>query len=302
MLIDQLKDGKKILNIVAKEQSGLVKISDEQKDQLQNTLLEIFDFINEICNKNDIKVCLIGGSALGAVRHKGFIPWDDDLDLGMTRDDYNKFKTAFLNQNDERYRLNAPNLTSKVRSRFPKILKNGTIMREIADSKDTETQGIFVDIFIIDNVPNNKIHRFLKGLICNACEFIAGQVQLVENCDAWTKDFFKRSGTANYLVRMSIGKIFSVISSHKWIGIIDKVIQYDDDNSKFCTVATGRKHYFGETMERELFFPFSKGEFCGRTVYLPSKCDAYLKNAYGDYMKIPPESDREHHYVRDLKI
>lgn len=302
MLISKLKDGKKVLNIVAKEHSGLVQISEEQKVQLQKTLLEIFDYINEICNDNQIKVCLIGGSALGAVRHKGFIPWDDDLDLGMTRNDYNKFKSAFLSRNDERYRLNAPNLTSKVRSRFPKILKNGTIMREIADSKDAETQGVFVDIFVIDNVPDNKIYKFLKGFVCNACEFIAGQVQLVENCDNWTKEFFKKSGTANYLVRMTVGKIFSFISSHKWLGIIDKVIQYGDDNSKYCTVATGRKHYFGETMERELFLPFSNGEFCGRKVYLPAKCDTYLKNAYGDYMKIPPESDREHHYVRELKL
>lgn len=302
MLLKQLRNGKVAINKIAYSDDSLIEISGEPKDQLQKTLLEIFDYIDELCKNIGIKECFIGGSALGAVRHKGFIPWDDDLDLGMTRADYNKFKEAFLKQNDKRFRLNAPNLTKKVRSRFPKVLKSGTIMREITDSKDVETQGIFVDIFIIDNVPNNKFHRFLKGSLCNACEFIAGQVQLVENIDGQTKQFFKKSGKANYFVRMSVGKLFSAVSSHKWLGIIDRIIQYDDDNSKYCTIATGRKHYFGETIERDLFFPFSKGEFCGREIYLPAKCDAYLKNAYGDYMKIPPKSDREHHYVRELKL
>lgn len=302
MILKQLKNGKNTLNQYAHHDKNLVEISGVQRDALQQTLLEIYDYIDELCKKNGIKFCLIGGSALGAVRHKGFIPWDDDLDLGMTRSDYNKFKNVFVEQSDGRYILNAPNLTKKVRSRFPKVLKKGTIMREITDSKDEETQGIFVDIFIIDNVPDNVVHRYFKGLLCNACEFIAGQVQLVENLDKITKQFYLNTGTLNYLIRTTVGKIFSYRSSHQWLNRIDRIIQCNDENSYYCTLATGRKHYFGETMEREKFFPYSEAEFCGRKVNLPLKWDDYLKNAYGDYMKIPPESEREHHYVKELKI
>lgn len=302
MFIDSLKNGKKSLNKQAYNSNEFIEIKGVQKDQLQNVLLEIFDYINALCEKNNIEFCLVGGSALGAVRHKRFIPWDDDLDLGMTRDCYNQFKTAFLKDNDKRYKLNAPNLSDKVRSRFPKILKNATVMRELTDSKDEETQGVFVDIFIIDNVPDNKLQRFFKGFFCNACEFIAGQVQLAENCDEQTRALLKKAGTADYITRITVGTLFSVIPSHKWLNLIDRIIQHNDNQSRFCSLATGRKHYFGEMMERDVFFPYSKAEFCSREVNVPSKWDAYLKNAYGDYMKIPPESHREHHYVKELKL
>ena len=143
----------------------------ELKSVILNTLLR-FD---EFCKERDIKYTIAYGTALGAIRHKGFIPWDDDLDFGFTRDNYEKFiATAKKNLSSEFF-LQTWDSDREYGYAFPKIRKKGTISQErIAQDSDANC-GIFIDLFPYDNLPNDKNKRrklitkltFLKKLIIN---------------------------------------------------------------------------------------------------------------------------------------
>lgn len=280
----------------------LVEIDDETRHKLQVIIKDIFLDIKCVCEKYDLGVFLVGGSALGAVRHRGFIPWDDDLDIGMIRSDYEKFKEVFKNELGSKYILNAPNYFGKAKERFAKVMKRGTVLQEIIDVDDLERCGVFVDIFVLDNVPDNFILRKIKGYYCNCLEFIAGQVRLVECMNENLKKMLKRTGMVNYVIKFMIGKMFSFRRAYKWFNTIDKAVQYNDESTRFLTIATGRKHYFGEMLIRDELFPLKTNVFEGTKVSVFHNEDYYLSNLYGDYMKIPPKDKREKHFVKQIKL
>lgn len=278
----------------------LLKIDDEIRKDIQQSLLNMLIDIQNVCLRNHITVYLCGGSALGAHRHKGFIPWDDDVDISMTRSDYYGFQKVFEKELSDRYSLIAPNYSKKSKSRFPKIMKKGTVFREAGDRSDVEYCGLFLDIFIIDNVPDCKAHRLFKGILCNGMEFIAGQVILIESGPEWRK-ICKRAGKWSYYMRFLCGLLFSFRTSSGWYDWIDRIIQHGDEKSEYCTLATGSKHYFGESLKRSVFFPAKTADFEGKIVYVFQNLHEYLLNLYGaDYMIIPDETKRQSHLITEL--
>jgi lipopolysaccharide cholinephosphotransferase len=108
---------------------------------------------------------LVGGSALGAIRHNGFIPWDDDLDVGMLRNEYDLFLAAFDEIYHDKYLIMSPGNRNGAKTRFAKILKRGTLLKEFLSTQNDEKNGIFVDIFPIDNVPDSDIQKNIKGIL-----------------------------------------------------------------------------------------------------------------------------------------
>ena len=279
----------------------LMEVDNESRRILQHTILGIYKDLLAVCKKYNLTPYLIGGSCLGAIRHKGFIPWDDDLDVGMSRSDYQKFKKVFKKELSDRYVLNAPNYIGCAKGRFAKMMKKNTIFREIFDASASEECGIFVDIFTIDNVPDGVIARMVRGTFTNITEFIAGQVALVESKDKDVRFFYKRISKVDYYIRIFIGRIFSFRRSIKWYNDIDKMIDYKK-RSKQCGILTGRKHYFGEIFDRDVFFPARYVGFCDIKAPVFNDTDTYLKKSYGDYMQIPPEDKREKHFIKELKF
>ncbi len=280
--------------------TGMEELTEEKLRALQLVLIDMLMDILEVCRNNGVDVFLMGGTALGTVRHKGFIPWDDDIDIGMTREAYERFVLVFEKHLSDRYILNAPNYSGNALSRFPKILKKDSYM-DTGITDDPELCKVFIDIFIADRVPENALVRKLKGLRCNLLEFIGGQVAIVEQLNDVTKKRYLAGGHFSFFVRYVVGKIFSVRKSSCWYDCIDKAIQYKKESSLYGLV-TGCKHYFGEIFPMEVFLPVSYGEFEGYKVPLVCDPDAYLKNLYGDYMQIPPVEKRQKHFVRSLKL
>lgn len=297
--IRQLTNAKEQINAV--DTSGFLKELDaETLKKLQETLLEMLLDIMEVCEKHQIRMFLMGGTALGAVRHKGFIPWDDDLDIGMARKDYERFSEIFDAELSEKYILNAPNRCKNAIARFPKILKKDSFL-DTGGQKDPSLCKIYVDIFIADAVPQNGLRRKLKGWHCNWLEFISGQVAFVEKLDDFTKKLYQSGGKASYYVRFTVGKLFSFRSASRWYDLIDRAVQYPKE-SELWGLPTGSRHYFGEILPRSAFLPLSYGTFEGHTVPMVSDPDAYLRNLYGDYMQIPPPEKRQKHFVREVRF
>ena len=294
-----ISDGRKALQETDAERF-LVKLDDEKRRRLQNVLLGIYKDIEAVCRENGLTVFLSGGSALGAIRHKGFIPWDDDMDLAMTRDDYILFRKAFHRKYRDKYIINAPNYSMDAKTRFVKVLKKGTVCREIIDSMNPALQCIAVDIFLIEKIPENHIHRFIKGSICNILEFIAGQVILKESRRT-SSFFYRQTGRAGYLLRMGTGTVFSFARSSAWFNAIDKIVRYDG-KTRLYGFPSGRKHYFGEIFHEEDLFPPVYVDFCDMKVPVFHNYDAYLKNLFGDYMQIPPPEKREIHYFIEISF
>lgn len=277
------------------------EITSDELKQLQNTLLDMYKDILSVCEEYDIVPYLIGGSALGAVRHQGFIPWDDDLDVGMTRGDYVQFRKVFRKELSEGYRLNAPNFSADPKARFPKVIKKNTVCREIVDVDDPKRNGIFLDIFILDDVPKDAVRRKIKGAFCNGLEFISGQVFLKEHMTEDAKEMYLRMGKRSYLTHYLVGTAFSLIPSRNWFHAIDKAVRYSN-SSDYIGIPTGRKHYFGEIFEKKDLFPPVYLQFEDIKAPVFRDYDKYLRNLYGDYMRIPKPEDREKHYIVELKI
>ena len=282
----------------------LIEVSEEQMERLKKEVLEIYQDILMYCNQNNITPFLVGGSALGAIRHNGFIPWDDDLDIGMIRSHYDKFVKEFEENFSSKYIVNSAGRDNNAKARFTKIMKKNTICRGLFAPQDDTINGIFVDLFPIDNVPNNRIKRAIKGFHCDFIEFISAQVYYKEFTKTTDEiQILKNMGKLNYFVRKALGFLFSYRSSSEWNARLDKVERWRDNNSKLCSIVPGRKHYFGEIINRDIIFPVRYVDFCGIKAPVFNKVEIYLENLYGkNYMKLPPVEKRERHMVKELKF
>jgi len=301
-IFNRLLNSKTALNEVSRNSKLLKRLSPEEIRQLQMCLFGIYQDIRRVCDKYGLKVFLVGGSALGAVRHQGFIPWDDDMDLSMTRKDYEVFAGVFEHELSDRYILNAPNYSERARNRFPLVMKKDSYYRTLIDSRYEEHHHVNVEIFVLENTPDNLIHRRLKGLCCNALSLLSWEVFIWENRNEQIKEYLMAGGKSGYYLRVIIGFLFSFRRASEWFDTYDRAIQYHNENSKCCCLATGRKRYFGEIMRREQWLPGVEMQFEGEKVRIFSDWDPYLRNLYGEYMQIPPEEKREVHTACEIRV
>ena len=299
-----MKTDTEILNRIATSSSLLRLLTEDECAQLKRTLLQIHNDIVEICDAHGIRIMLGGGSCLGAIRHKGFIPWDDDLDLMMPREDYEKliklFEEGLI---DKKFLFVYPNPKNDVKNTFLKIYLKGTICKDIFDDNDLSPSSIFVDVFPMDYAPNNMLYRRVKA-------FLSDFLQAVCTCTLYSQYesnnlelFYKQDVDAwkRYKLRMLIGRLFSFSSHAKWVYWFDRFNAHSK-KSKFMTVPTGRNHYLKETLPVGAFLPVKEEIFEGSKAYVPGGYDIYLSHLYGDYMKLPPEGKRERHFIVDFKL
>lgn len=293
---------KSILNSLSNDPNLRTLTRDEEK-RLKAILLDSYLDIQSFCLDHGLSIMLVGGSALGAVRHKGFIPWDDDMDIAMPRSDYETFKQLFYDGLGDKYKLDAPNTGVKASNRFPKILIKNTKLVELGTDPQNENANIKIDLFVIENVPDNRIVRFAHGFLCTAAMFIAGQTSFYEEQDDRFKEYMykTREGRNAYNRRRIIGKIFSFRPAYKWFNTVDKLCHYNRA-TRMLGIPTGRKHYFGEVLPKEAFLPVSIGLFEQNAVCLPGNTDMYLSNLFGNYMEIPEENKRERHFIYEIEF
>lgn len=300
---------KAIKNIMRKqgiESKLLHQLTESDLNQLHQTLVGMLVDVISACKQLNVNLTLIGGSVLGAVRHEGFIPWDDDLDIGMSRKDWDIFKQHFQSLLGHKYILEAPNYSGKDSKQL--LSKINLIDSEyvmIEEVKFPYHNCIFLDVFIIDNVSDNRFIRNFDAFTVNLMRLMAITIQEYMYQSPIMKQAMMTSLPTKiyYYFRQIIGFCSSMLISHKTLGIwFDRFVSRHDKHTKRATVATGLRRYKKETLDYDIWFPFCKGKFEGITVNLPHDPDKYLSCIYGDYMKIPPVEARETHAIVKLRF
>lgn len=278
------------------------ELSNSQKRQLKEVLLSMLQDISVFCNKHHIQYMLGGGSALGAIRHKGYIPWDDDLDLNMPREDYQRFIELFSKEKSDKYDLYVPDGKHIATHLFLKVSLKGTILHDIHSIDEKYPMGIYIDVFPIENVPQNPILRKLKGMFITYAAYLFVSAKLYQTRNEKAKRLYSDSIKAKiiYRLRLIAGWCISFKPYAWWYLLFDKWMQ-THTKSELCTVPTGRKHYLGEMLPWKVFLPCSEGFFEGLKVSLPADSHTYLEQLYGkNYMELPPEDKREHHFYTQI--
>ena len=284
-----------------KDCGNLIVLSKAQSDLLKEKLLEICKDVFSFCEEKNLCCMLGGGSALGAVRHGGFIPWDDDLDLIMPRADYDRFAREFEASMGDKYTLFVPDGNHRATNLFMKVSMNGTALEDILSAGRPVKTGITIDIFPIENVPDNGLKRKIKGIVSDAFAYAAVSAYMFQCRNPVLKSVYSASfkGKVNYAVRLLLGASMSYMNYEQWYCLFDRFSKNDNDNG-LCTIPTGRKHYAGELTQKDMLYPPRAAKFESAVVKLPKDTDAYLKRLYGDYHVIPPEDKRERHYYTEI--
>lgn len=253
-------------------------------EELKAIELNILKEIHNFCEQNGLRYFICGGTLLGAVRHGGFIPWDDDIDLCMPRKDYEKFITRFNNHKNYRV-LNFPKAEGYYQP-YAKVCDARTLIEE-KTAKNTPNCGVFVDIFPLDGLSDDraKAKRILNSnstLIKLNTLLALRQPRIVDLKQHWKRVFY-------FPARL-------LFSQEQLVKRLDKQSQeYPFDRSKYVGVAFG---YYGEReiMSSQFFSSVSSVKFEDTEVYAPGDFDGYLSTLYGDYMKLPPEEKRVSHH------
>ena len=296
---DTMKDSKNLYTRCFSE----YKLSDEDLKKLQNELLGILVDIKTVCDKYQIDYMLCGGTMLGAIRHKGFIPWDDDVDLMMLRSEFSKFKKVFLEEFPDRYEIAEPLKTPRYYSKMVKVYKKGTTYVEIPTAGVGGPDMFFADIFLLENIPAPGWKRSLRTFVYNIA-FKAASVCLdykypsppiMEKCKT------DRELKQYYTFRRCAGFAFSIFGRiESYLKICENISNLKEETNWLgITSASG---YLDDLYPRELLTHFTDAEFCGYMMKVPKEYEKYLKADFGDYMQIPPPEKREVHSAYKIEF
>ena len=263
---------------------------DIQLEEMKQIELRVLKQIRAICEEQGWRYFLVGGTLLGAVRHKGFIPWDDDIDIGMPRADYEKF-IDYCISHDVPFKVMCNRSEKKYGYLYAKAMAPDTVLLEESSNRYNVEQGIFVDIFPVDGLGDTHAEA-VKSL--NKTRFNR-ELLVAAN---WKK--FSRSKTRAIYYEPIRLAFFCMSRGSSFGKLIRKIeARYDKDgfdqkNFVGCVCGSYRNR---EIVPREVFAETVDMPFEDTSFKCPKGYDIYLSGIYGDYMKLPPEDKRGTHHT-----
>lgn len=260
----------------------------EKNKRIQSCEIDILQQIDQICRKHGLTYFAIGGTALGAVRHQGFIPWDDDIDIGMSRRDYETFLQVVSNELPAGYHVQNFYTEPKTPFYFTKIRKDNTLFIEYY-LKDYEIhQGIFVDIFPFDNVPENETVRNIHFRVSR----ILYQLYLAKSLKTVCSSRFEQKENYKGVLRKVLHYMLTPIPKSWIFYCLDKSVQHFNDRNckEISHIVRRRLRVFLNDLH-----PVRYMEFDGFQMPVPNNYDAYLKAQFGEYDTLPSEDKRYGH-------
>ena len=251
-------------------------------EELKSIQLNMLEELHNFCVANDIKYSLAYGSLIGAIRHNGYIPWDDDIDIFMTRDEYDKFKSSFRHKylvfSD--YSINSNHMLS-----FGKLYDIRTVFEEPTAIK--MITSVYLDIFIIDGLGNDydkAVRHYKKLTFLNKAQ-IFKMVKLSKN----------RSLIRNMV--LCLGKFFLLPISYR--KLLEMTIRNKEKYNYKDSNYAGELSFgtYRRILPKSVYEKYILHKFENIDVYVIKEYDTYLKSIFGDYMQLPPESKRITHHA-----
>lgn len=265
--------------------------------EIQKIQLNILIFLDKICKENNIKYYLSSGTLLGAVKYKGFIPWDDDIDVILFRDDYMKLMKVLKNQ-VENYKLLSIYNTKDYYYAFAKLVDTNTVLTE--NAKKIKDMGVYIDIVPMDGYISGNINKEIKNL-----RFIRNLMvkrYRIKNCKRSNFSYMKNQyiKPKNKFIKDIIYSFIDIITLPLgysfYAKLYDKIISKNKfEDIKYLSVRTGS---FGlnETFNKEDLLEQTEFEFENHKFTSFKNYDLYLNNKFGDYKKDPPKEQQISHH------
>lgn len=236
----------------------------------------LFDF-DSICRKHNIKYSIAFGTLLGAVRHKGYIPWDDDIDIIITRDNYKKFLKVGVAELCENHKLLSIETEMEYASPLPKIIDTRTVLHQLGHIQESVELGVYIDVFVLDPTPSSK---FQKKIIYKFCD-IKQRIWTFAECEP-----HKEAVVFLNMIRKVINKFRINKPVAHWIhrAAIRKRKTIDSySNLMFCAYGREKNEIDNDRLMDVVDYEFENHKVMGIRDF-----DWYLKRIYGNYMKLPP--------------
>jgi len=265
------------------------------KKEFRKMQLMQFDMLKEfdrVCRKHNIKYSIFGGTLLGAVRHKGYIPWDDDADIGILREEYEKFRKVAQEMDPKICYFQDHENDPYYRWGYSKIRRTNTRLVRIGQEHIKSKNGFFIDIFPLDDIPKSTFGQMFNDFYCYCLRKI-----LYSEVGKYAAN--------NSIFMRKWYSLLSKISTDSVFKRINKMARKSKNNSKNrvrCLMfpSTGKlyrknslKTRYG--MPKEWFLDLVEYDFEGSKFYGTKDYDACLTYIYGDYMELPPEDKRDPH-------
>ncbi len=254
-------------------------------DEIKNCEINILSTFADFCDKNNLHYYLAYGTLIGAVRHKGFIPWDDDIDVEMPRNDYNKLIEILLHQNNlitENIELKTP-FSKNYQYPFAKVIDNTTFVQEITMKKKYKT-SVWIDIFPLDNIPDStqQAEQFIKKAKKMSKYYFYTIERKYSGKDLIGKIKFNT-------VRLLLTPVYKIINQKQRI---DRFVQkYSAQETKRFSELIANNNAERSIRENDDLSQ-TKILFENKMYTTFENYDKVLRNYYGDYMKLPPEEER----------
>lgn len=256
-------------------------------DEIRSRQVHLLDTVVEFCNANNIRYFLCGGTLLGAVRHKGYIPWDDDIDLMMLREDYERLIKEF---HHDGMTLLSHSKFDNYFYPFLKVSDDSTICEETKFTSDHIGLGLNIDIFPIDSMPSNSVLRSLYVF----------RMVFIRKCLRQKRYRFNRKiveSVLRYIARVALAPISIPTLCRRLTKVGQKYNSKGTTHKGIVVWGYGKR----EICRADLFDSSVKLEFEGKLYDAPVGYKEYLTNVYGDYMQLPPlHKQKSHHKFKVL--